>query len=239
MRIVLSITRGPAKPISAPGSASVMSPCAAKEAETPPVHGSARMLMNGSFAWRSRAIAALVFAICMSESAPSCMRAPPDDETMINGAFEASAASAASAIRSPTTTPMEPPRKEKSRIAKTIGLPASVALPARQASAVGPDFARVRFNFASYGSVPSENRSTSEGWRSSPIGWNDPASSSRSMRRFASIRMWCPQSGQTFAFSVIVFEKAIFPHASFAHFVHRPAGISFFLRKDQAIDPLH
>ena len=55
------------------------------------------------------------------------------------------------------------------------------------------------------------------------------------MRRLASIFMWCPQSGHTLAFSWIVFENAIFPHASLGHFVQRPAGISFFLRKDQAM----
>ena len=37
--MVCSITRGPAKPISAPGSASMMSPRLAKLAVTPPVVG--------------------------------------------------------------------------------------------------------------------------------------------------------------------------------------------------------
>ena len=43
-RIVCSITRGPAKPISAPGSARIMSPSIAKLAVTPPVVGSVRTL---------------------------------------------------------------------------------------------------------------------------------------------------------------------------------------------------
>ena len=39
-RMVSSITRAPAKPIIAPGSAMAMSPSMAKDAETPPVVGS-------------------------------------------------------------------------------------------------------------------------------------------------------------------------------------------------------
>ena len=38
--MVSSITRGPAKPMMAPGSAMAMSPSMAKEAVTPPVVGS-------------------------------------------------------------------------------------------------------------------------------------------------------------------------------------------------------
>ena len=44
-RMVCSITRGPAKPISAPGSAMFRSPSMAKLAVTPPVVGSVRTLM--------------------------------------------------------------------------------------------------------------------------------------------------------------------------------------------------
>src|ERR1700726_3172873 len=43
-RTVCSITRAPAKPIRAPGSAIWMSPSLAKEAVTPPVVGSAGLL---------------------------------------------------------------------------------------------------------------------------------------------------------------------------------------------------
>jgi hypothetical protein len=49
-----------------------------KEADTPPVVGSVRMLMYGRPASRCCAIAADVLAICMRESTPSCIRAPPD-----------------------------------------------------------------------------------------------------------------------------------------------------------------
>ena len=83
----------------------VTSPCAAKEAETPPVHGSARMLTKGRPAARSFAMTALVFAICMSESAPSCMRAPPELATTRRGMWSLRARSAASAIRQTTSPP--------------------------------------------------------------------------------------------------------------------------------------
>ena len=40
---------------------------------------------KGSRASRSRASAAEIFAICISERIPSCMRAPPEAETTISG----------------------------------------------------------------------------------------------------------------------------------------------------------
>src|SRR5471032_733787 len=48
-RTVFSITRGPAKPISAFGSAITTSPRKANEADTPPMVGSVSTLMKGSF----------------------------------------------------------------------------------------------------------------------------------------------------------------------------------------------
>ena len=75
--MVCLMTRGPAKPISAPGSAMLMSPSVAKLAVTPPVVGLVSTEMNGMPASRSRASAAAVLAICISESSDSCMRAPP------------------------------------------------------------------------------------------------------------------------------------------------------------------
>src|SRR2546427_811258 len=46
--IVCLMTRGPAEPITAPGSARVTSACAAEEADTPPVVGLVRTEMKGS-----------------------------------------------------------------------------------------------------------------------------------------------------------------------------------------------
>ena len=43
--MVCLITRCPAKPITAPGSARITSPCMANDAETPPVVGSVRIEM--------------------------------------------------------------------------------------------------------------------------------------------------------------------------------------------------
>jgi hypothetical protein len=42
--MVCLMTRWPANPITAPGSARITSPCMAKEAETPPVVGLVRIL---------------------------------------------------------------------------------------------------------------------------------------------------------------------------------------------------
>src|SRR5690606_8926628 len=108
-RTVCSITRGPAKPISALGSAMLMSPSMAKEAETPPVVGWVMTEMYGRPAARRRPSAAEVLAICMSENRLSCMRAPPLAEKLTKGEPVSSARSAPRVKRSPTTEPMDPP----------------------------------------------------------------------------------------------------------------------------------
>src|SRR6266480_5670638 len=79
--IVCLITRGPAKPTTAPGSAMMTSPCIAYEADTPPVVGFVRIEMKGIPSRASSARTTDVLAICMRERAPSCMRAPPEAET--------------------------------------------------------------------------------------------------------------------------------------------------------------
>ena len=80
------MTRGPAKPISAFGSAMFRSPSIAKLAVTPPVVGSVSTEMYGSRARSSRASAPQIFAICISDSAPSIIRAPPEQQTITTGA---------------------------------------------------------------------------------------------------------------------------------------------------------
>ena len=57
----------------------------AKEAVTPPVVGSVRIEMYGRRALAKRARAAEIFAICISDNTPSCMRAPPEADTTISG----------------------------------------------------------------------------------------------------------------------------------------------------------
>ena len=101
--------------MSAFGSAMIASPKEAKLASTPPVVGSVRMLMNGTPASSSRTSGAVVLASCNRESVPSCMRAPPEALTMIAGSRSARAASKQRATFSPTTLPIEPPMKRKSK----------------------------------------------------------------------------------------------------------------------------
>ncbi len=53
----------------------------------------------------------MVRGICISDSTPSCMRAPPEAETTTKGTWRRSASSIARVIFSPTTEPIEPPMK--------------------------------------------------------------------------------------------------------------------------------
>src|ERR1043165_7978055 len=110
-RMVCSITRGPAKPMSAFGSAMLMSPSIAYDAVTPPVVGSVRIEMYGSPAAARRESAAEILAICMSDRIPSCMRAPPEVETMRSGSFFSTARSASRAFFPPAPAPPPPPRE--------------------------------------------------------------------------------------------------------------------------------
>ena len=127
--IVCSITFGPAKPVWLPGSETSRSPSIAKDALTPPYVGSVKSEMKSRPSSFSRPTAWLVFASCMSETQPSCIRAPPDAEITSSGSRRSSASSAAPVIASPTPPPMLPPMKAKSIAATTIGLPPIVALP--------------------------------------------------------------------------------------------------------------
>ena len=106
----------------------------AKEAVTPPVVGSVSRLMKGSRASSRRARAAEILAICMRESVPSIMRAPPEQETITSGSRSATARSTARVTFSPTTTPMEPPMKPYSMTAITVGMPSMGATAETRAS---------------------------------------------------------------------------------------------------------
>ena len=128
------MTRGPAKPMSARGSAKMTSPSMAKLAVTPPVVGSASTEMNKPLASSRRASAALVLAICMSEKPDSCMRAPPEHETVTTGMLWSMPRSIARVIFSPTTEPIDPPRKVKSITATTTRRPFTKPKPERSAS---------------------------------------------------------------------------------------------------------
>ncbi len=121
-RTVCSITRGPAKPISAPGSAITTSPMSAKLADTPPMVGSVSTEMNGSCSVLSCVSAAQVFDICISDSKPSCMRAPPLAVKHTSGSFCSRQACTPRTKRSPTTEPIEPPRNLNSNAATTSAM---------------------------------------------------------------------------------------------------------------------
>ena len=133
---VWRITFGPAKPMRALGSASTRSPRAAKLAMAPPMVGFVRIEMKRPPAWSSRLRAALVFAICMRESMPSSMRAPPPEpDTKMKGHSASRASSMARQIFSPTTEPMLPRRKRESLTPNSTGWPPTRAVPTTQASA--------------------------------------------------------------------------------------------------------
>ena len=109
--------------MTAPGSARMTSPCIAYDAETPPVVGFVSTDMNGTRAPCSSAITTDVLAICMSDSTPSCIRAPPEADTRINGVFLSIACRVSRAIFSPTTDPIEPPMNPKSITPRLIARP--------------------------------------------------------------------------------------------------------------------
>jgi hypothetical protein len=72
----------------------------------------------------------------MSDSVPSCIRAPPEAEATRSGVRLASAASAARVTFSPTTAPIEPPMNPKSITAATTGRPSIVPVPHTAASRI-------------------------------------------------------------------------------------------------------
>ena len=81
------------------------------------------MEMNGTRAARKRAISTELLAICMRDSTPSCIRAPPDADTMTSGTRRSAERRVSRAIFSPTTDPIEPPMKLKSITATSSGMP--------------------------------------------------------------------------------------------------------------------
>ena len=90
--------------------------------------------MNGTPAARSRSRAPTVFASCISDNVPSCIRAPPDADTTISGIRSSSADSAARVTFSPTTAPIEPPMNPKSMTQIATGWPSTRPVPQTAAS---------------------------------------------------------------------------------------------------------
>ncbi len=72
--------------------------------------------------------------ICIRLTAPSCMRAPPEAETMTSGERDARERSMARVIFSPTTAPMLPPMKRTSMEQISTWRPPSLPRAATRAS---------------------------------------------------------------------------------------------------------
>ena len=117
------MTRFPANPTNAPGSARIISPKKEKLALTPPVVGFVKTLINNPELLLYFAMAADVFAICIKAMGPSCIRAPPDVANIIIGIFFCSASSNAITIFSPTTIPILPIIKRLSITASITSIP--------------------------------------------------------------------------------------------------------------------
>ena len=90
---------------------------------TPPNVGSVSRQIDRRPASSRRASAADVLAICISEIAPSCMRAPPEAVMISSGSRWSRACSAARVTISPTALPIDPPMNAKSIAATTTGWP--------------------------------------------------------------------------------------------------------------------
>ena len=65
----------------------------------------------------------IVRGICISDSMPSCIRAPPEDGITIRAALCLIACSAAWTMPSPTAVPIDPPIKAKLNAAITVFCP--------------------------------------------------------------------------------------------------------------------
>ena len=222
--MVCSITRGPAKPINAPGSAMFRSPSMAKDAVTPPVVGSVSKEMYGTLASSSRANAAEIFASCIKLITPSIMRAPPDAETIISGVRDCAARSTARVIASPTTAPMLPPMKAYSITLATTGRPWSLpwALMTASLSPVSSCACRSRLEYGFRST--NFNGSVDDRFPSKVSYWFSSSSCARRVR--ASIRKCFSHFGHTFMFSSRSFFQMICRQSS--HFTHNPSVRTVF-----------
>ena len=112
----------------------MISPWVAKDAVTPPVVGSVITEIYSKPARLWRSTAALIFPICIRDTRPSCIRAPPDAVKIIKGKRSSVARSIVRVIFSPTTEPMEPIIKVDSIMQTAILRPFKSADPHRTAS---------------------------------------------------------------------------------------------------------
>ena len=91
-------------------------------------------------------------AICISDSAPSIIRAPPLHDTITTGIRRSTATSIPRTSFSPMTTPMLPPMKPYSIAAAITGSPSIVPAPTMSAS-LSPVALRLEARRAAYGLV--------------------------------------------------------------------------------------
>ena len=112
----------------------ITSPRKAKLAETPPIVGWVRTVMNGTPLSSRRARAADVLAICIREITPSCILAPPEAVMQMKGIPSSAALSAFRVTFSPATEPMLPPINLKSKQLMRTSLPSIFPLALTTAS---------------------------------------------------------------------------------------------------------
>ena len=121
----------------------------AKLAVTPPVVGSVSTLIYKSPASLCLFSAAEVFAICIRETMPSCILAPPDAVNITTGSRSFVALSTALATFSPTFSPMLAIRNRPSQTPSTTSSPSIFAFPVTTAS-FKPVFSCWSFSFSRY-----------------------------------------------------------------------------------------
>ena len=149
--------------------------------------GSVITEINGTPAFDSRASAALVLAICISDNKASCIRAPPLAEKHTSGTLWSRLALTARTKRSPTTEPMEPPMYLNSKAAATSGTPSTCPRTTTMAS-VSPVAFCACFMRSTY-FLLSLNFKGSAGCSSAPISSRGSGSRNRSRRLLAPMRM--------------------------------------------------
>src|SRR5882762_7658206 len=241
--MVCSMTRGPAKPMSAPGSPILRSPSMAKLAVTPPVVGSVSTEMYGSFSSSSRASAAETLASCMRLIVPSIMRAPPEQEMAMNGWRVSIASSMPRVTFSPTTAPIEPPMKPNSMEHITTGRPLRWPSAVMTASFM-PSFFMASFRRAAYALVSTNLSGSVEVMPASCSVQRPSRSISRRCLEF--ILKWNWHLGQTKRFPSRSLRKTMVRQDS--HLTHRPSvrtrrssggvdcSIDFLSRLNQAME---
>ena len=164
---------------------------------TPPVVGFVMTEMNRPPASRSLPIAAEVFAICIRDSIPSCILAPPEAEKITSGSFFFVAYSAALVTFSPTAMPMLAIINLESMTQITALCPSILQVPVTTASGISVFFST------------SESLSSYSGKSSGlypfihlPNSLKLSSSQMYLMRTLAAIFLYFPHSGHSYRLSL-------------------------------------